>query len=116
MPCFRAPAGRVRSCPSWDTGQAGTCRHRLPPAPICQPRQNSVPSPVANGHEDVMGDLDPAAIERLLHDGARRRGETVDAYRDFIQTTAGRAGVSFEKALQLANYFETLPPGERKAM
>jgi len=48
--------------------------------------------------------------------GARRRGETVDAYRDFIQTTAGRAGVSFEKALQLANYFETLPPGERKAM
>jgi len=48
--------------------------------------------------------------------GARRRGETVDAYRDFIQTTAGRAGVSFEKALQLANYFETLPPGEPKAM
>jgi len=43
--------------------------------------------------------------------GARRRGETVDAYRNFIQTIAGRAGVSFEKALQLANYFETLPPG-----
>src|SRR4051794_9236494 len=63
-----------------------------------------------------MADLEPAVIESLLHEGARRRGETVDAYRDFIQTTAGRAGVSFEKALQLANYFETLPPAERRAM
>ena len=58
-----------------------------------------------------MGDLDPAAIERLLNDGARRRGESVDACRDLIQTTAGRAGVG-SKALQVVNSFETMPPGE----
>jgi len=63
-----------------------------------------------------MADLDPAAIERLLHEGARRRGVTVDAYRDFIQTTANRSGATFEQALQLAAYYETLPPAERKAM
>jgi len=39
-----------------------------------------------------MSDLDPAAIERLLQDGARRRGVPVNAYRDLVQTKADIAG------------------------
>ena len=63
-----------------------------------------------------MPDLDPADIERLLHDGARRRGVTVDAYRDFIQAIADPAGVTFEKALQVISDFERMPPDEFKAL
>ena len=37
-----------------------------------------------------MPDLDAAAIESLLLDGARRRGMTVTAYRDLIQATVNR--------------------------
>jgi len=60
--------------------------------------------------------LDPTLIETLLQEGALRRGVTVVAYRDLIQATADGSGASFERALQLAAYNETLPPDERKAM
>ena len=60
-----------------------------------------------------MCDLDPATIERLLEEAARRRGELVEACRDFIQAIADRAGVTF-KAVQQANYFEMMPPGSSR--
>ena len=60
--------------------------------------------------------LDPTLIETLLQEGALRRGVTVVAYRALIQATADGSGASFEQALQLAAYNETLPPDERKAM
>ena len=64
-----------------------------------------------------MSDLDAAAIEKLLHEGARRRGVTVDAYRNLVQATADNAtGVTFERALQVVIAFERMPPGERNAM
>ena len=64
-----------------------------------------------------MPDLDTAAIERLLYEGARRRGVTVDAYRNLVQATADNAaGVTFEKALQVITAFEKMPPGERNAL
>ena len=52
--------------------------------------------------------LDPTLIETLLQEGALRRGVTVVAYRDLIQATADGSGASFERALQLAAYNETL--------
>jgi len=58
-----------------------------------------------------MSDLDPAAIERLLHEGARRRGMTVDAYRDLVQATAEGAEVSFATALQVITVLDKMPPG-----
>ena len=63
-----------------------------------------------------MPDLDPADIERLLHDGAQRRGVTVDAHRNLIQTTAGRARVGFARALQVVADFEKMPSRERKVL
>ena len=58
-----------------------------------------------------MSDLDPADIERLLQEGARRRGMTVEAYRGFIQATAYRAGVSFATALQVISLLDKMPSG-----
>jgi len=64
-----------------------------------------------------MSDLEAADIERLLHEGARRRGMTVEAYRNLVQaTTDDAAGVSFEKALQVVAAFERMRPGERKVL
>ena len=63
-----------------------------------------------------MADLDPAAVESLLQEAARRRGVSVDAYRDFIQAIADPAGVTFEKALQVISDFERMPPDEFKAL
>jgi len=60
-----------------------------------------------------MPDLDRAAIESLLHEGARRRGVTLDAYRDLIQATADRAWVGLARALQVITDFEKMPPRER---
>ena len=58
-----------------------------------------------------MPDLDPADIERLLQEGARRRGVTVEAYRDFVQAAADRAGVSFATALQVISLLDKMPSG-----
>jgi hypothetical protein len=64
-----------------------------------------------------MSDLDPAAtIESLLHDGARRRGMTLDAYRDLVQATADGARVGFATALLVITNFETMSPGERNTL
>jgi len=65
---------------------------------------------------DAMSDLDPATIERLLHDAARRHGVTVDAYRDLIQATAEIAEVSFEVTLLVIAVFDKMPAGERNAL
>ena len=65
--------------------------------------------------EHVMSDLDPAAIESLLQEGARRRGVTVDAYRGLVQARADIARVSFATALLVITVFQKMPPGERKA-
>ena len=65
---------------------------------------------------DAMSDLDPATIEKLLHDAVRRHGVTVDAYRGLIQATAEIARVSFEVKLLLIAVFEKMPPGERNAL
>jgi len=66
--------------------------------------------------EDAISDLAPDAIESMLLDGARRRGVTVDDYRDLIEATASRAGVTFEKALQVIADFENTPWLERKVL
>ena len=63
-----------------------------------------------------MSDPDPATIERLLHDAARRHGVTIDAYRDLIKATAEIARVSFETTLLVIAVFEKMPPGERNAL
>ena len=63
--------------------------------------------------EDAISDLDSAAIETLLYDGARRRGVTVEAYRDLIQATADRARVGFSEALQVIADFEKMASHER---
>ena len=63
-----------------------------------------------------MFDLDPAAIESLLHDGARQRGVTIYAYRNLVQATAIDAGVTFERALQVVADFHKMPSGERKVL
>jgi hypothetical protein len=63
-----------------------------------------------------MSDLDPAAIESLLQEAARRRGVTVDAYRDLVQAIADVAGVSFATALQVITAFEKMSSGERNAL
>src|SRR4051812_1827124 len=63
-----------------------------------------------------MPDLNPIAIENLLHEGALRYGVTVEAYRDLVQATADVARVSFAMALQVITAFEKLPPGERNAL
>ena len=65
---------------------------------------------------DAMSDLDPATIERLLHDAARRHGVSVGAYRGLIQATAEIAGVSFEVTLLVTAVFEKMPAGERNAL
>ena len=123
MPGFRARCWRVRYALCTVLGEhAGTRRVvRLAVhgsfAPICQPRQDSARSSrAANGHEDAVADLDPAAIESLLQETARRRGVTVDAYRDFITAIADPAGVTFEKAVQVISDFERMPPDEFKAL
>ena len=66
--------------------------------------------------EDAISDLDPAAIETLLHDGARRRGVTVEAYRDLIQATADRARVYLSGALQVIADFEKMASRERRVL
>src|SRR4051812_1915621 len=66
--------------------------------------------------EDAMPDLDPSAVESLLHAGARRRGVKVDAYRDLIQATADRARVGFSRTLEIIADFEKMPPNERLAL
>src|SRR3954453_21142739 len=38
-----------------------------------------------------MADLDPAAIESLLNEGALRRGVPVDPYRNLVQATADKS-------------------------
>jgi hypothetical protein len=57
-----------------------------------------------------MPDLAPAAIESLLHEGARRRSMMIDAYRDLIQATADGSGVSFATALQVITVLDKMPP------
>jgi len=57
-----------------------------------------------------MPDLDPAVIESLLQEGARRHGMTLEAYRNLIQAAADRAGISFEKALQVISVLDKMPP------
>ena len=62
-----------------------------------------------------MADLDHAAIESLLNEGALRRGVPVDAYRNLVQATADNAaGVTFEEALQVVVAFDRMPPREHK--
>ena len=63
-----------------------------------------------------MSDLDPAAVERLLQEGAQRRGVTIAAYRDLVHATADVARVSFATALQVISAFEKMPPGERNTL
>ena len=63
-----------------------------------------------------MSDLDPAVIENLLQEGARRRGVPLNAYRDLVQTKADIAGISFATALQVITAIEKMSPGERKAL
>jgi len=63
-----------------------------------------------------MSDLDPAAVESLLQEAARRRGVTVDAYRDLVQAIADVAGVDFATALKVIAVFEKMPAGERNAL
>ena len=62
-----------------------------------------------------MPDLDPAAIENLLHEGALRRGLKPNAYRDLVQAKADIAGISFATALQVITVLEKMSPSERKA-
>ena len=66
--------------------------------------------------EDAISDPDHASFERLLHDGAQRRGMTVEAYRDLIQATAAGSGVSFATALQVVSDLEKMLPGERETL
>src|SRR3954467_13490717 len=61
-----------------------------------------------------MPDLDPAAIETLLQEGARRRGVPVNAYRDLVQAKADIAEIDFATALHLINAVEKLSPEDRK--
>ena len=60
-----------------------------------------------------MPDLDPAAIESLLLDGARRRGMTVTAYRDLIKAIANRTKAPFGKTLLVIDNFETSYPRDQ---
>ena len=64
----------------------------------------------------VMPDLAPAAVEKLLQEGARRRAVTVDTYRGLIRAIADRAGAPFATALQVIAIFERVPLGERNAL
>jgi len=73
-------------------------------------------SPGFGVSEDDISDLAADAVESMLLDGARRRGVTVDDYRDLIEATAGRAGATFEKALQVIADFENTPWLERKIL
>src|SRR3954453_7955026 len=63
----------------------------------------------------AMPDLDPATIDTLLQEGARRRGIKVNAYRDLVQAKADIAGIRFPTALLGITAFEKMSPGERKA-
>ena len=63
-----------------------------------------------------MAELDAAAIERLLHEGARQRGIAVGAYRELVEAIAGPSGIAFEKALQIITYYDVLAPDERQSM
>jgi len=62
--------------------------------------------------EHVMSDLDPAAIETLLQEGARRRGIPVNAYHDVVRAKTDIAGISFATALQVTSAIEKMSSGK----
>jgi len=63
-----------------------------------------------------MPDLDAAAIESLLLDGARRHGMTVSAYRELLRAIANRTKAPFGKTLQVIENFETSYPRDHQAV
>jgi len=62
-----------------------------------------------------MPDLDPADIEILLLEGARRHRMTVTAYRDLIQAITNRTKAPFGKTLQVIENFQTSYPRDHQA-